>query len=126
VRLVAGKPSEADDAYQRSLDIIKKLADDDPGNAKRQRDLGVSLNRIGDVRVAAGKPSAAGNTYQRSLDIIKKLADDDPDNAKLSARSSRFASLRWRNVAMTPNDTSPRRSRYSGGLRRIQRLPPTE
>jgi len=73
----------------------KKLADDDPGNASRQRELGVSLDKIGDVRLATGRLSEAGDAYQHSLDIAQRLADDDPDNAdyqrELASASTRSA-----------------------------------
>jgi len=54
VRLATGRLSEADNAYQRSLDIAQRLADDDPDNADYQRELSVSLDKIGDVRLATG------------------------------------------------------------------------
>jgi len=62
-----------DNAYQRSLDIAQRLADDDPDNADYQRELSVSLDKIGDVAARHGRLSEADNAYQRSLDIAQRL-----------------------------------------------------
>ena len=41
-------------AYQESLDISRRLAAQDQGNAEAQRDLSVSLNKVGDVKLQGG------------------------------------------------------------------------
>ena len=56
VRLAAGDRAGALSAYEESLAIMRKLAASDPGNAGWQRDVSVSLNKVGDVRLAAGRP----------------------------------------------------------------------
>src|SRR5690349_15075832 len=81
VALAAGGRETARDDFQHALDIAKKLAADDPGNAVWQRDLGVVYSRIGDVALAAGERETARDAFQHALDIFKKLTADDPGNA---------------------------------------------
>jgi len=81
VLLEQGKLQEALDAYQRSLEICKRLAEQDKSNSGRQRDLSVSYEKIGDVLRARGKLQDALDLYQRSLEIFKGLAEQDKFNS---------------------------------------------
>ena len=58
-------------AYQDGLAIAEKLAAQDPSNTEWQRDLSVSLNRIGDVQSARGNLEAALQAYQDGLAIAR-------------------------------------------------------
>ncbi len=49
---------------------------------RRQRDLSVSCNKLGDVSRQAGRLDAAREFYQQGLDIAKKLAAADPADAQ--------------------------------------------
>ena len=69
-------------AYQESLDIARKLAAQDPGNAKAQRDVSVGLSKLGNVKLQDGDLAGALAAYQESLDIDRKLAAQDPGNAQ--------------------------------------------
>jgi tetratricopeptide (TPR) repeat protein len=60
---------------------MRKLAAADPGNAQWQRDVSVSLNRVGHVQLAADDRAAAMAAYEESLAIMRKLAAADPGNA---------------------------------------------
>jgi hypothetical protein len=68
-------------SYQASLAIAERLAQADPGNAGRQRDLSIPHERIGDVQRAQGDLAAALTSYQASLAIRERLAQADPGNA---------------------------------------------
>ena len=46
-----------------------------------QRDVGVSLNKVGDVRLAAGDRAGALSAYEESLAIMRRFASTDPGNA---------------------------------------------
>ena len=81
MRLAAGDRPGALTAYEEGLAIRHKLVAADPGNAWWQRDMGVALNRVGDVRLAAGDRSAALTAYEESLAIMRKLVAADPGNA---------------------------------------------
>ena len=59
----------------------RPLAASDPGNAGWQRDLSVSLNKVGDVLVAQGDLAGALKSYRDGLAIADRLAKSDPGNA---------------------------------------------
>ncbi len=82
MKLQAGDQAGALAAYQESLDIRRKLAAQDPGNAQAQRDVAVSLGKLGDVKLRAGDRTGALAAYQESLGIARKLAAQDPGNAR--------------------------------------------
>jgi len=65
----------------RSLELREGLAKADPHSAQAQRDLSVSLDRLGDVEVAAGNLQAARLLFARSSDIREGLAKADPHSA---------------------------------------------
>ena len=67
---------------QASLEIARRLAEADPGNAQAQRDWSASLNNIGEVAMARNQLDAAHDAYTRSLDIARRLAEADPGNAQ--------------------------------------------
>src|SRR5215472_6894926 len=68
-------------AYEESLAIMRKLAASDPDNAVWQRDVSVSLEKVGDLGLAAGDRAGALAAYEESLAIRRKLSATDPDNA---------------------------------------------
>jgi tetratricopeptide (TPR) repeat protein len=76
-----GQLDRAQQAAERSVEIMRNLTTTDPGNAGWQRDLSVSHNNIGDVLVAQGNLPAALESYQASLAIRERLAQADPGNA---------------------------------------------
>ena len=82
MKLQAGDLAGALAAYQESLDIARKLAAQDPGNAQAQRDVSVSMDSLGDVKLREGDQAGALAAYQESLDIARKLAAQDPGNAQ--------------------------------------------
>ena len=77
-----GDLSAALKSYQASMEIRRKLAERDPGNAQWQRGLSVSHDRIGDVQRAQGDLGAALKSFQAGMEIARKLAERDPGNAQ--------------------------------------------
>jgi tetratricopeptide (TPR) repeat protein len=75
-----GKFSEALDAFQRALEIIKRLADQDKTNAGWQNDLAVSYERNGDFFKARGELSEALKFYELTVNIRQELAQQDRSN----------------------------------------------
>ncbi len=67
MQLDAKNRDAARTAYGESLDIARRLAESDPGNAQAQTDLVVSLTRVADV---ADDPEPL---YRECLDILRKL-----------------------------------------------------
>ena len=80
VLVTQGKLQEALDAYQQSLAIAKRLAEQDKSNAGWQRALSVSYNKVGEVLVAQGRIQEALEAYQQDLAIAKRLAEQDKSN----------------------------------------------
>ncbi len=62
--------------------IRERLAAQDPDNAKRQRDLSFSHNRIGGVLEAQDDLAAALAEFRKDLAIAERLAALDPDNVR--------------------------------------------
>jgi tetratricopeptide (TPR) repeat protein len=60
--------------YQQALDIFRRLAEQ-LGTPQAQRDLSVSLDRLGDVTRDLGDPAAAATHHQQALDIDRRLAE---------------------------------------------------
>ena len=81
IYLAAGDLKDASAAAAQSLDIVRKLAAKDQGDAVAQHNLLVSLNRLGDVKLQAGDQAGALAAYRESLDIARKLAAQDLGNA---------------------------------------------
>jgi hypothetical protein len=55
----------------------------DPSSASLQRDVSVSLTKLGDVLVAQGDLAGAKQRYQESAEILKRLSAADPSSARL-------------------------------------------
>jgi tetratricopeptide (TPR) repeat protein len=61
--------------------VIERLAASDPANAAWQRDLSVSLDKLGDLAVAQGDLAGALRCFTQSQTIAERLAASDPANA---------------------------------------------
>jgi len=59
---------------------LERLAVSNPANARWERDLSVSHNRIGDVLLAQGDATAALDDYRKGLTTFERLAESDPTN----------------------------------------------
>ena len=68
-------------SYNKALAIREELAAADPGNAKRQLELSLSLGTLGDMYWAKGGYPDALDKYQRALVIADTLAAADPTDA---------------------------------------------
>src|SRR5262245_20119162 len=79
--LALGDTKAALAAAERAHTITADLAAADPGNAKWQNDVSVSLDRVGDVRRETGDRAGALSAYEESLANLRKLAAADPSNA---------------------------------------------
>ena len=75
-----GKLEEALKASRQSLEIFKKLADQDLSNTRWQSDLSVSYEKVGNFLRTQGKLNEARAAYLEMLPIARKLAEQDPGN----------------------------------------------
>jgi tetratricopeptide (TPR) repeat protein len=81
-RVSRGELAAALALYGAGRELAERLAQADPGNARWQRDLSVSHNRIGDVEQAQGNLASALASYQASRAIAEHLAKANPGNAR--------------------------------------------
>ena len=68
--------------YEESLALTRRLADKNQGNAQLQRDMSVSLDKIGDVKRSQNDNAGALAAYEESLAIARRLAGVDPGNVQ--------------------------------------------
>ena len=67
--------------HTKRKDIISALAASDPANAEWQRDLSVSLEKLGDLAVKQGDLAGALRYFTEDKTITERLAASDPANA---------------------------------------------
>ena len=67
--------------YNEFLAIADRLAKSDPDNAVRQRDLAVSLFKVGIVLNAQNDRTKALETLRKARNIMSRLTTLAPDNA---------------------------------------------
>jgi hypothetical protein len=79
--VAAGDPAAARTLYDQPPAIRRRLAEVDPGNVQLQRDLNVSLGRLGRSLVAKNKPEAI-RLFAQAEGIIGHLFEIDPSNTR--------------------------------------------
>ena len=80
IEQVRGNLDKAMEYFQNTFQIIKRLADKDPGNTAWQRNWRSRYVRLGDIEQARGNLDKAMEYFQNSFQIIQRLADKDPGN----------------------------------------------
>jgi hypothetical protein len=68
--------------FEESLVINRSLAERDPSNLDRQRDLMVILNRVGGMRLQAYDFENSVAAYEEALTIARALVAAEPDSAE--------------------------------------------
>jgi tetratricopeptide (TPR) repeat protein len=116
-----GELSHAKQVYETGMKIALKLADANPENTSRQRDLSMSLVNIGDVQRAQGDLSAALKSYQGSHSIMERLAQADPHNARWQ-RDLSVSHNKIGEVQRAQGDLSAALKSYQASLAIIERL----
>ena len=91
-----GQGEQAREFFEKSLGIIERLAQAEPGRADYQRDLSVSYNKLGDLMRALGQGEQAREFFEKDLAIAERLAQAEPYRADyqrdLEISRSRLAS----------------------------------
>ncbi|MFO1430386.1 MAG: tetratricopeptide repeat protein [Candidatus Competibacteraceae bacterium] len=108
-------------AYQASLTIAERLAQQDPTNTEWQRDLAISHERIGNVRQAQGDLAGALTTYQATHAIFERLAQQDPANAQWQ-RDLSISHERIGDVRQAQSDLAGALAAYQASLTIAERL----
>jgi tetratricopeptide (TPR) repeat protein len=82
VYVTLGRTADGLKYYEDGLKISRQLAEADPKDAQKQRDLSVSFNRLGDVYVTLGRTADGLKYYEDGLKISRQLAEADPKDAQ--------------------------------------------
>jgi tetratricopeptide (TPR) repeat protein len=111
--VAAGTLKEADAAFLKYIELARR--------ARNEREVGVGLERRGDVQVAQGDLAGALTSYRDSLAIRDRLAQSDPGNAgwrhDLSASYDRVG-----DVQVAQGDLAGALKSYSDSLAIADRL----
>jgi hypothetical protein len=98
---------------QMLRDALAKLPEQ--VQAEWQRDTGVDLAKVGDVRLAAGDHAGALSAYEKSLAIMRKLAASDLGNAGWQ-RDTGVALLKVGDARLAAGDRAGALSAYEESL----------
>jgi tetratricopeptide (TPR) repeat protein len=80
VLALRGETDAAMAAYGEAESGVKALVEREPDNARYQRDLSITCDRIGDMLAEKRELDAALASYRRSLEIAEALGAREPDN----------------------------------------------
>ncbi len=78
--LAAGDANGALAAAQQGLDIARKIFADDGESLRAERDVSVSLERLGDVKMQVGDTDGALEAYNERLEFARTLLGKQPDD----------------------------------------------
>jgi tetratricopeptide (TPR) repeat protein len=81
-QLARGDGAAALTHNRQAVAIATALADQQPADSDRQRDLSVAHTKVGDALLAQGQPEAALESYRHSLAIRQKLAAQEPASSQ--------------------------------------------
>ena len=81
VRLAQGAVDDALAAYDEGLQIARELAKRDPNNLGYQRDVAVSLERLGAIARRRGQNEVARKHWEQEVQVAKQAQSRDPTNA---------------------------------------------
>jgi len=82
VRVSRGDLDGALEAFEESLAVRRGLSASDPRNTQWQRDVSVSLDKVGGVRVSRGDVDGALEVFEESLAVRRRLSASDPRNTQ--------------------------------------------
>lgn len=75
-----GKAESAREHYQKALEIARNLQSSEPENIEHQRDLGVAIEKLGNLEFTVGRTQEAKTLYEQVLVEREDLMNKDPDN----------------------------------------------
>ena len=80
--LKLGRTDDALTQFEDGLKISRTLAEADPRDAQKQRDLSISFDRLGNVFLTLGRTDDALTQFEDGLKIRRVLAEADPRDAE--------------------------------------------
>jgi serine/threonine-protein kinase len=111
-----GDTAGARDAHAKALEVVKKLAQDDPKGVLTKRELGAAYNRLASVLLELGDLKAARKAYLETVPIFEALAEGDP-TSDLARRDLFVTYKRVGDVAAGLGDATAARTAYGKALR---------
>src|SRR5581483_2153695 len=97
LNIEAGGTAEAKKQYEQAHDLARRLCEANPKSAEAQRDLSVTLEKLGDVYLKLGDKEAALKKYNEDREICQCLADADKNSPQaqhdLSASHNRLGNV---------------------------------
>jgi tetratricopeptide (TPR) repeat protein len=121
VLVAQGDLAGARQRYERSLQIVERLAKEDPNAASLRRDVSIGLNGVGNVLAAQGDLGGARRRYEQSLEISERLAQEDPSSASLR-RDLSVCLDRLGDVLVHQGDLAGARRRFEQSLQIREQL----
>jgi tetratricopeptide (TPR) repeat protein len=125
----AGDLAAAQQLFARSLKIREQLAAANPSSAimdaQAQRDLSISLDKLGDLQFQAGDLAAAQQLFTQALKIRERLAAANPSSATIDAQAQRDLSVSLTNlgdVQVQAGDFAGAQQLFAQSLRIRERL----
>jgi tetratricopeptide (TPR) repeat protein len=117
----AGDVGRARTAATTALSLSRGLAERDPDNPVWQRDVSVTLNRLGSIALGSSELAEALKADEEALGIMRRLNEQDPNNAtwqqELAISLSGIG-----NVKSQTGDVRSALAAYDEGLAIIRRL----
>ncbi len=114
-------PKERDRDYEAGLRIMRDLAQRYPENSRWQRELSVSLNKVGDVELQEGDADGAISRYNEALAIVGRLAERDPENL-VWLRDVGLSLSKVGDARLHTRDTGGAIANYEQALEKLRRL----
>jgi tetratricopeptide (TPR) repeat protein/tRNA A-37 threonylcarbamoyl transferase component Bud32 len=79
---IEGQTGQAQQEYQRGLDLFQRLLRDHPNDAQALRDLAFSYSKFGDVTLRLGRTADALKAYQDAGAFFQRRLADDPKDTE--------------------------------------------
>ena len=106
---------------EEGLRVSERLAAQDPASAQAQRDVAISMSRLGDALVEAGDLSNAISRFEQSLTISERLAEQNPTSAE-ALRDVAVSLNRLGDAQVEQGEIDQALSQFQMGLKISQRL----
>jgi tetratricopeptide (TPR) repeat protein len=117
----AGRAADAAAAFESGIEAFRALDRQQPNDARVQRFIGVSLERVGTLHEAAGRWKEAAAAYRASYDIRQSLADREPSHRNIQ-RDLAIAHEKLGKVAEASGDTAAGIRSLRRALEQFERL----
>jgi tetratricopeptide (TPR) repeat protein len=117
----AGDIGRAHTAATTALSLSRGLAERDPDNPVWQRDVSVTLNRLGAIALGSSELAEALKADEEALGIVRRLNERDPNNATWQ-RELAISLSGIGNVKSQTGDVRSALAAYDEGLAIMRRL----